>query len=132
MTDRSLRTIVTDSFTAPRWVHHGVKAVTGALVLLLLALLERYGLHATPRVAWAVASLLSVAWFLSLRVSYWLDHRGDAQPAIFIKADLWCDLALHSVPAAIAIALVSDRMIGSIAFALCVAGYLSSYPDATP
>ncbi|MDB4912898.1 MAG: hypothetical protein JWM95_542 [Gemmatimonadetes bacterium] len=127
MSDHSLTTIVTDSFTAPRWVHHLVKLATGALVLILLALLERYELGASTRLAWPVAGALSVAWFLSLRVAYWLDHHGK-----FITPDLWCDLALHAAPITIAVALTADRVLGGVAFALCLTSYMFTYPDASP
>jgi len=121
MSDHSLTTVVTDTFTAPRWLHHTAKAATGAVSL------------AAYWVAWrslgplAGAVVGSVTWFLSLRIAYALDH-GER----LIKPDLWCDLALHTMPIALAVAYWRDWRVGLGLGVVCLVAYLVTYPDASP
>ena len=106
---------VTDTFTAPRWLHHVVKIVTGALVFAICWLASR---HSVP-----VGATLSVVWFLTLRVSYALDHGTP-----LVKPDLWCDGALH----VIAIAGWLGLDYGLALVAVCLGAYLLTVQDAEP
>lgn len=124
MSDRSLRTVVTDSFTAPRYVQHLVKMATGAVVLAAYVFALRITIGA--------GSVASVAWFLSLRVAYWLDHRDDIHRTALVKPDLWCDLALHTMPVALAVAYWCDWRVGLGLGVACLVAYLVTYPEASP
>ena len=122
MADRSLRTVVTDGFTARRYVHHLVKLATGAVCLAAYAL----ALHALP--VWLAGVLCSGAWFLTIRIAYALDHGTP-----IVKPDLWCDLALHGLPIAAYLAWRPEtRGVGSVLAVVLSVAYGRTYPDAEP
>ena len=133
MTDRSLLTEVDDDgVTLPRWGHYLLKLATGMLTLLVamaaLSLLPGDASEARD----LLAAALSVAWFLSLRVDYWLEHKGDTPPDTFFKPDLWCDLSLHAA-AIVALLAAEWQWIAALAlFASCLRGFWHNYPGATP
>ena len=121
MSDRSLRTVVTDTFTAPRYVHHMVKIATGAVVLAAYWLAFRYVGPLTGAVAG------SVTWLLTIRLAYALDHGGP-----LITPDMWCDLALHGMPVALVVSCWGDWRVGAGVGVVLIGLYLWSYPDASP
>lgn len=114
MSDHSLRTVVVDTFRAPRWVHHTVKIVTGALFVFAL----------TFATAPPIACAISLAWFLSFRLEYWFQHWQER----FFKPDLWCDTALHCV--AMAWWVPDPYRVPFVV--VCVFAYCATYPDASP
>lgn len=124
MSDRSLKTVVTDTFTAPRYVHHLVKLLTGLVVLGIVYPLLRSGLP-----LWAVAGLLSLAWVLTTKVAMRLE-RGA--PLYTVGKDLLCDLALHLMPVGLMLLLLGQLVPGLALLGVLAVVYVLTYPDAQP
>lgn len=124
MNDPRLDTIVTDTFTAPRWVHYLFKMLVGAVVLAVLGLIILWEIP-----WWAKAGLFSAAWYLSLKASYSLDHHGRF---LYVSKDLACDFSLHMMPVALLLALVWIWWVGALAAFLLLAIWVWAFPGASP
>ena len=107
-----------NGLTLPRGLHHVAKIMTGAVVLGLS------WLAVTSLSPLACAAIYSLAWFLSLRVAYALDHHTPA-----FSLDLWCDMSLHVVACA---AVIPDPRFAVAAGAACLLTYLLTVHDASP
>lgn len=124
MSNRSLLTVVTDTFTAARWIHHLFKVATGVMTLVLIYALLRSEV-AVP----VAASILSFAWFITTKIAARLEKGSYVYE---LGPDLACDLALHMLPVAVLSVLWWSVPIGGVITALLVIVYFFTYPDASP
>ena len=124
MRDRRLTTIVTDTFTAPRYIHHAFKALTGAIVLTLVYCLLRSGIP-----IWLSACILSFAWVITTKIAARLERGSSVYE---VGPDLICDVALHLLPVGFILTLWWSWPLGLGIMVLLSIAYVLTYPEASP
>lgn len=124
MSDHNLTRTVTDTFTAPRWVHHLFKVLVGAVALVLI-----WGLLRSDIPIWLSACILSFGWVLTTKVAARLERGSNP---FEVGPDIACDVALHLMPVALMLGYFWMWPVGLAIFGVLVLIYFFTYPEATP
>jgi hypothetical protein len=115
---------VSDTWSLPLWAHFLIKILTGAVVIGVIS-----GLLYLELYIWQLISILSILWFITIRVSYSLDHYGRF---LLFDNDLLCDLSLHLVSVVILAGYAWNWFAGLCGLILLWFTWYISWKDARP